>query len=78
MRRPILEISRVGILLISVGVLLAGCSRSDEAAQPTPPQPSAAQAAAPVKPQGGGGGIPDMNVYPAPAGVKTGTEGGKK
>jgi hypothetical protein len=78
MRRPIIEISLVSMLLVSIVVSLTGCSRSEDAAQSSAPKaPPAVQAATPGKTQGGGG-IPDMNVYPAPAGVKTGIEGGKK
>lgn len=62
-----------GIGLIAV---LAGCSKQEatntNVPPPSPPTPTAGGVKQP------GGATPDMNVYPAPAGVKTGLEGGRK
>ena len=73
MRRRVLGIGLLSVLLGSI-VALAGCSKAADEATST-------AGMAPPKMATNGGkqmGVPDMNDYPAPNGVKTGTEGGKK
>lgn len=71
--RPLAAVS--ALALLSMLVLLSGCSHD------APPEMASGP---PKSAMGGGGGagaktsgaIPDDKVYPAPAGVKTGLEGG--
>lgn len=67
----------IGLLAVflCIGFLGGGCTESGN----TPPVkalPSAAEMRQQKKAQGGG--VDDMTVYPAPAGQKTGLDGGKK
>jgi hypothetical protein len=72
---------KLGLLsaLLGSGVLLAGCSRSggNADASPPPPQANVQTTPPPQKPMGGGG-VPDRSIHPAPPGVQTGLEGGRK
>jgi len=66
------------VLSVASAVILSGCSGPDPAA---PKDSANAQPVAPPKamsPKKASGGVMDMTIYPAPAGVKTGVEGGKK
>jgi len=62
-------------LFVGLSVALTGCQKDD-----TQTIKAAAAPAAPANGMGGkqGPGVVDMSVHPAPAGVKTGLEGGKK
>jgi hypothetical protein len=78
MRTPLLKIGLLGSLL-GVGIMLAGCNKAAENADAStakPPSPRAEVNTGAKAP--GRGGVPDMDVYPAPSGVKTGIEGGRK
>jgi hypothetical protein len=60
--------------LLGMGVLLAGCSKPENAtATAAPPVPAGTT---PGQKQQVGGGVPDLNLYAAPTGVQTGTQGG--
>jgi len=61
-------------VLLCVGLLASGCESGN--APPVKPFPPADQTGRKNKAQGGG--VDDMTIYPAPAGQKTGLEGGKK
>jgi hypothetical protein len=64
-----------GILLVAA--FLSGCQQPEQKTEATPATQAIKQGAPGGKPAGGGG-VPDMSDYPAPPGVKTGIEGGKK
>jgi len=72
MKTPLLKIGLLGVLL-GDAVWLGGCKHGDEATASTTAAPAATRVGVPGqrKPQGGGG-VMDMNEYPAPSGVKTG------
>jgi len=67
-------------LLALVAVIAGGCSSKPEAEPVSEGAKGNVQSSgtggAPV--QKSGGATPDTNVYAAPAGVKTGVEGGRK
>jgi len=54
---------------------LVGCSGPETAASSTNTPPAPTNAAMPSNKRSN---TPDVNIYPAPPGVKTGIEGGKK
>jgi len=66
------------LALAGMILLLAfvGCSKQEATNTNVPPPSAPTPTAGGVKQPGGA--TPDMNVYPAPAGVKTGLEGGRK
>ena len=85
--RPSILIVRLAIAactLSLVAALLAGCNSSGGTVPPvSEAEAGNLQDAAGKKPRdaarGGGGGVPDMNEYPAPTGTKTGVlPGGRK
>jgi hypothetical protein len=64
-------------VFVGLSVALAGCQKDDtQVVKATPLPPPNAGAGQGGKQ--GPGGVIDMSVHPAPAGVKTGLEGGKK
>jgi hypothetical protein len=71
------RIASTALLVMSLcaGILGAGCN-GNENSPPVKTQQSADQLQTKSKTQGGG--VDDMSVVPAPPGVKTGIEGGKK
>jgi len=73
MKRNIRPILLCGCIALSVS--LAGCQKDETTTiKAAAPPPSAANGAGGKQ----GPGVIDMSVHPAPAGVKTGLEGGKK
>jgi len=62
-------------LLLCAGLLTAGCDKAGVVPQDKKPE-TAGPGQGKNKSQGGG--VDDMSVVPAPAGVKTGIEGGRK
>lgn len=71
----------VGWVLGLTVLVAGGCHKSDTATPITTAGAGNLQNAGGKKPQNGsgGGGVPDMNDYPAPAGQKTGVlPGGQK
>jgi len=68
------------VLLLAMGAIVTGCSHGTDAAN----APVNSQNTAVTSPPGAAmgkksaGATPDVDVYAAPSGVKTGTEGGGK
>ena len=62
-------------LLLWGNLLITGC---DNKGNSPPVKQTIAPEQAQAKTKSQGGGVDDMNVYPAPPGQKTGLEGGKK
>jgi PBP1b-binding outer membrane lipoprotein LpoB len=71
--KGILRASAVTLVAVSA-IFLSGCSGNDkpEAGVEVAPAPPSATSPTTAKP-GNAGATPDMTVYPAPSGVKTGT-----
>ena len=69
---------KTALLCIAIGLstTLVGCSKPEPAFVPEVATPQTSQAAGEGKPSGGA--TIDTHVSPAPPGVKTGLEGGKK
>jgi len=78
-RTPQLYLRRISVSLFATsllfGLLATGCQQSKEAETPVKSLAVDGQA---KKNKAQGGGVDDMALYPAPAGQKTGIEGGKK
>ena len=74
MIRRIVPIGLLAVLLFT-GLLSSGCNGSSND-PPVKPLPPAEEMGKLNKKQGGG--VDDMTVYPAPAGQKTGLQGGKQ
>lgn len=69
------------ITLVAASALFsAGCSKGGEAATTNVDSPKPASVAPPgtVVGKQSNAATPDVNLYPAPSGVKTGLEGGRK
>lgn len=72
----------LGALLLAVAAcsIVAGCNSRQDAANTPIVSTNPAKTAPPgvTASKQGNNATPDVDVYPAPAGVKTGIEGGKK
>ncbi len=68
-----LRFASLGVLALLV--LFTGCQKQKDAEAPVS---TATNIEGGKKGKSQGGGVDDMAVYPAPSGVKTGIEGGKK